>query len=224
MRLYSYYRSSASYRVRIALSLKAIAYEYVAVDISPKAYAQDAESYRTINPLRQVPVLEWRDAAGDLQRLTQSVAIVEYLDEHWPDPPLFPPEGLMRARVREAVEIVNAGVQPLQNVRTLAALRAAGGLAAEERFRHEAIARGLDALERLAAIYDGPYFCGAQPTAADIFILPQLYNARRFSVPVPEGSRLSQIEQHALTQEPFVRAHPDNQPDSPASERNLPCA
>src|SRR5690349_17047688 len=110
MRLYSYYRSSASYRVRIALALKGLDYAYVAVDISPARHDQEAEHYAAVNALRQVPVLEWQEA-GATVRLTQSVAIIEYLEERWPSPGLFPRDPLARARLREAVEIVNSGVQ-----------------------------------------------------------------------------------------------------------------
>jgi maleylacetoacetate isomerase len=164
-----------------------------------------------------VPVLEWRDAEQRLIRLTQSVAIIEYLEERYPEPPLLARDLLARARQREAVELVNAGIQPLQNNRTLAALNAAGGAELEARFRNEAIARGLDALERLARRDDGPFFMGATPSLADVFIIPQLYNAHRFGVELSARPRLAAIEQHALKEPAFRAAHPDRQPDaSPA--------
>jgi maleylpyruvate isomerase len=218
MRLYSYCRSSASYRVRIALALKGVRYEYVAVDISRAANAQAEHGFERVNPMRQVPVLEWRDAAQQLERLTQSVAIIEYLDERFPEPPLFAREPLARARQREAVEIVNAGTQPLQNNKTLATLRAAGGEELEARFRNEAIARGLAALELLAQRQPGPLFMATQPSIADVFIVPQLYNARRFGVPLTAHPRLVEIEHHALALGAFRAAHPDSQPDAPSTE------
>jgi maleylpyruvate isomerase len=214
MRLYSYCRSSASYRVRIALALKGIRYEYVAVDISRAANAQAEHGYERVNPMRQVPVLEWRDAAQKLERLTQSVAIIEYLDERFPESPLFAREPLARARQREAVEIVNAGTQPLQNSKTLATLRAAGGEELEARFRNEAIARGLLALEQLAERQAGPLFMGREPSIADVFIVPQLYSAHRFGVSLAAHPRLVEIERHALVLTAFRAAHPDSQPDA----------
>jgi maleylpyruvate isomerase len=226
MRLYSYSRSSASYRVRIALALKGVPYEYTAIDISRAVNAQGEESYGQVNPMRQVPVLEWRDAERTLHRLTQSVAIVEYLEERFPVPSLFARDPLARARQREAVELVNAGIQPLQNSQTLAALNRAGGQQLEECFRNEAIARGLCALELLAQAQEGPFFSGEAPSVADVFIIPQLYNARRFGVELASVPRLVAIEERALALAAFRAAHPDRQPDAlrPESEkpRNVP--
>jgi maleylpyruvate isomerase len=218
MRLYSYCKSSASYRVRIVLALKGIPYDYTAVDISRAVNAQAEPSFGQVNTMRQVPVLEWRDAEHKLVRLTQSVAIIEYLDERYPEPPLLPPDPLARARQREAVELVNAGIQPLQNNRILAALNAAGGAELEARFRNEAIARGLDALELLALRDEGPFFIGATPSLADVFIIPQLYNAHRFGVELDSRPRLAAIERHALAQSAFRAAHPDRQRDAPPAE------
>lgn len=222
MRLYAYYRSSASYRVRIALALKGVEYEYVPVNIAPSVADQSAASYGEINPLRQVPVLEWHDADARLQRLTQSVAIIEYLEERWPSPALLARDALVRARQREVAEIINAGIQPLHNSKTLAVLRTAGGPELEASFRHEVIERGLRVLERLAQAQTGPFFEGGAPSIADVFIVPQIYAAKRFSVEVPAGSRLSEIEAYANTQDAFYQAHPDRQPDAPKPERSTP--
>jgi maleylpyruvate isomerase len=222
MRLYSYCKSSASYRVRIALAIKSVPYEYVAVDISRPVNAQAEPGYAQVNPMRQVPVLEWHDAAQNRCRLTQSVAIVEYLEQRFPKPPLLASDPFARALQREAVELVNAGIQPLQNNRTLAALRDAGGSELEERFRNEAIARGLSALELLAQRHEGPFFTAAAPSVADVFIVPQLYNARRFGVELAALPRLLEVERHALALSPFQAAHPDRQPDAPVTERSTP--
>jgi maleylpyruvate isomerase len=144
------------------------------------------------------------------------VAIIEYLEERWPTPPLLPAAPLARARIREVVEIVNSGIQPLQNTKTLAALREAGGAEAEARFRHDAIARGLTALERAAAASQGGrFFSGDAPTLADLFIVPQLYNARRFDVSLAACPRLCAIEAHALEHPAFQAADPARQPDAP---------
>lgn len=213
MRLYSYCKSSASYRVRIALAIKAVRYEYTAIDIARGVDGQAEPSYGQVNAMRQVPVLEWRDADQRLIRLTQSMAIIEYLEERYPEPPLLARDPLVRARQREAAELINAGIQPLQNTRPLAVLNAGAEL--EVRFRNEAIARGLDALELLALRDDGPFFIGATPSLADVFIIPQLYSAHRFGVELGTRSRLASLEQHALAHPAFRAAHPDRQPDAP---------
>src|SRR4051794_16441054 len=101
MKLYSYFRSSSSYRVRVALALKGVAYEYVPIDLSPAVHAQNESEFEHVNSMRQIPVLTWSDAGVEL-KLTQSVAIIEYLDERFPDPPLLPADALARAQVREA--------------------------------------------------------------------------------------------------------------------------
>ncbi len=222
MRLYSYWRSSASYRVRIALAIKGVSYEYTPINIAREVSAQDEAGYGAINPMHQVPVLEWREGEDMLVRLTQSVAIIEYLDERFPDPPLFARDPLMRAHQREAVEIVNAGIQPLHNTKTLNALRDAGGQELEERFRSEVIARGLRVMEVLAQAHDGPLFMGATASVVDVFIVPLLYSARRFAVDVSPMPRLLSIERHALAQDAFRAAHPDRQPDAAGRERSAP--
>lgn len=205
MKLYSYWRSSASYRVRIVLALKSIEYEYVAVDISKQALEQRAPGYEEINAMRRVPVLEWSENGRD-HRLTESVAICEYLNERWPSPPLLPERPLDRARVREAVEIVNSGIQPLQNQ----SLVSGDGTGAPDR-----IAQGLLALERRARACGFPYFAGEGPTLAEVFLVPQLYGARRFGVDLEGCPTLLSIERRAQSLESFAAAHPDRQPDAP---------
>src|SRR5262245_1519100 len=129
MKLYSYWRSTSAWRVRIALHAKGIAYDYQAVNLAPDVQAQTSEDYAQINPMQQVPTLEWAEN-GSMKRLTQSVAIIEYLEELKPEPALLPRAPLSRAHVREAVEIVNSGIQPFQNTWTLAEVRRLGGDAA----------------------------------------------------------------------------------------------
>jgi maleylpyruvate isomerase len=213
MKLYSYYRSSSSYRVRIVLAFKGLPYEYVAVSLAPERLAQLEPDFERINPMRQIPVLMLNEA-GQETRLTQSVAIVEYLEERWPEPTLYPRDALARARVREAVEIVNSGIQPLQNPSTLRVLDQAGGRELEHGFRNAVIERGLASLERAAASM-GPFFAGEAPTMADVFIVPQLLNARRFEIPLSRFARLLRLEQAALAHPAFEAAHPSNQPDCP---------
>jgi maleylpyruvate isomerase len=200
--------------VRIGLALKGIAYEYVAVNIAPGAKAQHHEAYGRVNPMRQVPVLEWNDGEREL-RLTQSVAILEYLDERWPRPRLLPQGALARARVREAVEVVNSGIQPLQNTKLSEKLRSSAGAEVEAHWRGEVISQGLSTLEGLARAQEGPFFWGATPSMADVFIVPQLYNARRFNLTLTHFPRLLALESHALAHEAFGLAHPERQPDAP---------
>lgn len=205
MRLYSYWRSSASYRARIVLASKHIEYEYVPVDISKKTLEQRAPRYEEINAMQRVPVLEWTED-GHQRRLTESVAICEYLNERWPAPPLLPERPFERACVREAVEIINSGIQPLQNQ----SLFSGDGTGAPDR-----ISQGLRALESRAHACGAPYFAGETPTLADVFLVPQLYSARRFGVRVEEYPKLHEIERRALSLEAFAAAHPDRQLDAP---------
>lgn len=214
MKLYSYWRSSSSYRVRIVLAMKQIAYDYVAVNLYPESSEQLSEGYGQVSSMQQVPVLEWDDGSA-VRRLTQSVAIVEYLNERWPAPALLPLDPLERARIREAVEIVNSGIQPLQNLKVLAMIRKSSGEEAADAWLHDVVDRGLSALERLAKATGAPFFSGKTPTLADVFIVPQLYVARRFGVDVQRYPRLAQIESESLAHAAFAAADPARQPDAP---------
>jgi maleylpyruvate isomerase len=214
MKLYSYFRSSSSYRVRVALAIKGIPYAYVPVNLAPGAQEQLSAEFERVNPLRQIPVLVWSEEGREI-RLTQSVAIIEYLEERWPQPPLLPVELLARARVREAVEIVNAGIQPLQNPSTLSVLRQAGGRELEHGFRQQILERGLGSLEQLAAAHRGPFFAGESVSMADLFIVPQLLNARRYHVDLAPFARLLDLERAALAHPAFRAAAPLHQPDTP---------
>jgi maleylpyruvate isomerase len=213
MKLYSYYRSSSAWRVRIALAYKRVAYEYIAVDLSPETLGQGSPSYASINPMRQVPTLEWAEN-GSVVRLTQSVAITEYLEETHPDPALLPRDPVLRAYVRRAVEIVNSGVQPLQNSMTLAAVRRIGSDGDVVRWTDDAMTRGLVALELYAQEVGGTYCIGDEPSLADVFLVPQLYNARRFGVDLDRYPTLLDIERKLSALPAFSAAHPDVQPDA----------
>lgn len=211
MRLYNYWRSSASWRARIALSWKGIPYEYRPVDLLRDGGEQYTAGYvAEINPLSQVPVLELEDG----RRIAQSLAILEYLEERFPEPPLLPSDPWLRARARQLAEIVNAGIQPFQNTPTMGYVRTQlrGDVPAWLRFFLE---RGLRALERSARETAGTFLVGAHPTFADVCLIPQLYSARRFDVPLDPFPTLVRVEAACTALPAFAAAHPDRQPDAP---------
>lgn len=218
MKLYSYWRSSSAWRVRIVLAWKAIPYEYVAVNLSPDTAENASDSYAAVNRLQQVPTLEWTEAER-VVRLTQSVAIAEYLEERFPEPHFLPGSPLARARARQAVEIVNSGIQPLQNSGTITALRAFCDDDGVKAWIRRAMARGLAALESLALAHGAAFLVGDEPSLADACLIPQLYNARRFGVDVTPYPKLTEIEAATARLEAFASAHPDQQPDAPAVSR-----
>ena len=210
MKLYSYWRSSSAYRVRIALELKGLRYEIVPVHLVRDGGEQHGPGFAAQNPMQQVPVLEVEDGGTSL-RLTQSIAIVEYLDERFPQPPLLPAAPQSRARARELAEIVNAGIQPFQNLSTLARLTPSLDGRAFARDFNE---RGLGALETLAATTAGKFLVGDDISVADVFLVPQLYAARRFGVKLDPFTTLLRVEAALLPLPAFEAAHPDRQPDA----------
>lgn len=212
IKLYAYWRSSASWRVRIALALKAMDYQVLPVNIAPGVSAQRSESYQNVNYMQQVPTLEH----GDL-RLSQSLAIIDYLDSIRPSPRLIPESPQARAHALEAAEVVNAGVQPLQNLKVLGRVKALGG--DEAVWSRSVMSEGLHALERLAARHGGSFSVGETPSVADLCLIPQLYNARRFSLELEPFARLLEIERRCLQLPAFVRSRPEAQPDCP-DQRN----
>ena len=208
--LHSYWRSSASHRVRIGLGLKQLPYDYAAVNILQGD--QLAETYRAKNPMAQVPTLEITEDDGTRVALTQSLAILEYLEERWPDPAILPRDPLLRARARALAEIVNAGVQPLQNSATLKRIKAIGG--DEAAWIRPIIADGLAAFAQISADVAGTFSVGDAPTIADCCLVPQLAGARRFQVDLEPYARLLAIEAHCLPLPAFADAMPHHQPDA----------
>lgn len=211
MKLYSYFRSSAAFRVRIALNLKGIAYETAAVDL--RAGAQRSPEYLPRNPQGLVPALEDGGAV-----LNQSLAIIEYLEETRPEPPLLPRSALERARVRAMALAVACDIHPLNNLRVLKYLRSPLGCDEEEVdswYRHW-IAEGFRALEEEAkgASADGRHMFGGAVTLADVCIVPQMFNARRFKCNVEPFPILRGICAHLETLPAFARAAPQAQPDA----------
>jgi maleylacetoacetate isomerase len=211
MKLYSYFRSSASYRVRIGLALKGVAYEYAAVNLVKSGGEQHGDEHRGRNPMEQVPVLELEDG-GRTIRLAQSVSILEYLDERYPEPPLMPKDPLARAAVRRSVEIINSGIQPLQNLSVMGEIKRLGG--DDKAFARTANERGLAALEVEAATHGGAFLVGNTITLADVFLVPQMFSARRLGVDVSSFERLVRIDAELTKLPAFAAAHPAQQPDA----------
>lgn len=204
--LYDYFRSSASYRVRIALNLKGVEYEQRPVNLA--SGAQEDEAFRQLNPQGLVPMLEI-----DGHRLTQSLAIIVYLDQRFPEPPLMPADLVDSARVRSLAMAVACDIHPLNNLRVLKYLRGNLGVSEEakdEWYRHW-VEEGLAALEEMARPHAGTFLFGDAPTIADICLVPQLYNARRFSVPLTDYPTLRRADETASAHAAFAAAHPDRQ-------------
>ena len=209
MKLHGYFRSSASYRVRIALNLKGLTAEHLPHHL--RKGEQCAPAYLAINPQGLVPTLE--NDAGAI--LTQSLAIIEWLDEIHPAPPLLPKEPLRRAKVRAFAMALACDTHPVQNLKVLARLRQLG--LAEDKVTEWAAwanCEGLSACETLIAGEAGPFCFGDKPTIADLCLVPQLANARRFGVDVSAYPRLLKAEAAAKATKAFADAAPDRQPDA----------
>jgi maleylpyruvate isomerase len=209
LRLHNYWRSSASQRVRIALGLKGLAWEYVVVNIL-EGKQLDA-GYQAQNPMAQVPTLEIVEDDGRSHYLTQSLPIIEYLDERFPAEPILPRGLEDRARARAIAEMVNSGIQPLQNLSTTNAVGQLGGDV--KAWVQTFISRGLAAVE--AAVAGTTRFCvGDAPTLADCVLVPQIHSARRFAVDLAAYPRISAIGHACEALPAFANAAPDRQPDA----------
>jgi maleylacetoacetate isomerase len=209
LKLYSYYRSSAAYRVRIALNLKGLPYEIVPIHLVKDGGRHRSPEYRAINPQMRIPALTLDD--GEV--LVQSLAIMEYLEEVHPEPPLLPSDPRSRARVRAIAQMVACDVHPLNNSGTLGYLKGPLGVnesAVNAWYAHWIVA-AFEAIE--AMIAPGPYAFGADVTMADLCLVPQVANARRFKVPIESFPRLG-VDAACQELPAFERARPDNQPDA----------
>lgn len=209
IRLHGYWRSGAAYRVRIGLALKGVAYQQVYHDL--RTGAQRADDYARLNPQRLVPTLE----AGDLV-LTQSVAILEWLDECHPQPPLLPGDPNGRAIVRSMAATIASDTHPLHNLRVLNALRKEFGAddAAVQRWIAHWLGDGLAAVDRLVERHGDGFAYGDRPTLADCCIVPALYAARRFAVDLTRFPALVDAGERAMALPEIAAAHPDRQPDA----------
>lgn len=220
--LHNYWRSSASHRVRIALGLKKLPYEYVVVNIVKRE--QHVDAYHARNPMAQVPALEITEDDGTSHTIHQSLPILEYLEERFPEVPILPRDLYLRARARGLAEIVNSGIQPHQNMATMTKIKALG--ADEAVWTKGFITDGFVAFARATAETAGQFCVGDTPTIADCCLIPQLASARRFGVLGPMGwmpntsgnpddlQRLLEIEARCLALPAFAEAAPERQPDA----------
>jgi len=209
--LRSYFRSSCSWRVRIALAYKGLSYETIPVHLLHDGGQQHSDAHRSANPMRELPVL----LVGD-EPLAQSMAILEYLEESHPSPSLLPTDALSRARVRQMAEVINSGIQPIQNLRVMQKLQKDFNLekAQTKVWSADWIKFGFDALEKLVSKHGGQYCFGDAVSFADACLVPQIFNARRFDVDLSVYPNLTRIAE-ALDQLPaFEAAHPSQQPDA----------
>ena len=210
--LRSYWRSSCSWRVRIALHWKQLSFDLVPVHLVANGGEQHSAAHRALNPMRELPVL----SVGDTH-IAQSMAILEYIEEAHPSPPLLPTDPLERARVRQMAEVVNSGTQPLQNQRVMKYLGSTFEIPREQQLAWSRywIALGLTGLEALVDQHGGACCHGDAISFADLCLVPQLYNARRFEVDVSAFPNLTEVESRLNGLPAFAASHPDQQPDTP---------
>ena len=209
IRLHGYWRSSAAYRVRIALNLKGLAYRQVPHDL--RTGAQRHQSYTMLNPQGLVPALETNQGV-----VTQSLAILEWLEETHPAPALLPTSARSRATVRAMAGLIACDIHPLNNLRVLTTLRSEFGAdeAQVSAWIGRWITEGFGALETLVARHGGQYAFGDTPTLADCCLVPQVYSAERFGVDLSRFPRILDCTAATLALEPVAKAHPDRQPDA----------
>ena len=213
MKLYTYFRSSAAYRVRIALNLKGLAYQSVSVSLLDGQHKSD--KYVSANPQGLVPALELDDG----RVLSQSVAILEYLEECYPHTPLLPSDPLEKSRVRSVVNHIACDVHPLNNISILHYLR--DELQADKRqindWYAQWVTRAFSSIEQVVAPRNGQVCFGTEPGMADCLLIPQVYNAKRFDIDLNPFPTIRSIYDHSNSIPAFHLAHPDQQPDNPAS-------
>ena len=213
MKLYTYFRSSAAYRVRIALNLKGLSYQAVPVHLLKNGGEQHQDDYRRINPSGLLPAFQ-----DDWITLTQSMAIIEYLEEAHPTVPLLPQDAPGRARVRELAQIIGCDIHPINNLRVLSYLVKQLGLSEQaktEWYRHWVI-EGFQSLEAHLARDPGagPFCHGDRPTIADCYLVPQVFNAQRFDVDLKAFPNIARINALCTDLPAFKNAHPSRQPDA----------
>jgi len=210
MDLYTYYRSTASYRVRIALALKGLEARHIPINLAPGVTEHLQPPYRSINPQCRVPALRTDESV----LLIQSPAIIEYLEERYPQSPLLPSDPVERGRRRSVAALIGCDIHPLHNVAVLNRLR---DLGLDEAQVQQWIAHWIgEGLRTVEALIGDEGFCFGEPGLADVYLLPQLYAARRFNVDLSAFPRIARVERLALEHPAFQQAHPDAQADKPA--------
>lgn len=209
--LYNYFRSSTSYRARIALHHKQLSFDYRSVHLVKNGGEQHSADYRQLNAMGEVPTLVHKGKV-----IAQSLAIIQYLEDVFPDHPLFPKEPVLKAQILQFCENVNAGMHPLQNFKVMKYLSTHFSATEEQRqaWLNEWMGRGLKSLESLVNNHGGDFCFGNHLTAADCVLVPQLFSARRFKVPIEQYKSLLRIEERCLRLDAFEKAHPANQIDS----------
>ncbi|MCW5588773.1 MAG: maleylacetoacetate isomerase [Legionellales bacterium] len=217
LKLYSYYRSSASYRVRISLELKKIPYELRCIHLTKNGGQQHTQAFIELNPQALIPTL-----VDEGTVISQSLAIIEYLEECYPKPSLYPNTPAARALVRNYSQLIACDIHPLNNLRVLNYLSEELTLSPAQKntWYHHWIELGFSSLETLLNKHPAGYCCyGDEPTVADICLIPQVYNAERFKVDMTPYPRIQAIYQHCLSLEPFILAQPESQPDYESPEK-----
>lgn len=205
--LYDYFRSSAAYRVRIALNIKNIRYDKHPIHLLNNGGEQHLATYKSINPQELLPTL-----VIDGQVITQSLAILEYLEECYPEPALLPKDPILKAKIRAVANIIACDIHPINNLRVLNYLKQDLHISEENTLKwyEHWIVKGLESIEILIKPYVGDYFCfGNTPTLADICLIPQVYNALRFHIDISKYPRIQAIFAHANQLESFIKAYPN---------------
>lgn len=211
-KLYSYYRSSAAYRVRIGLYLKNIPFEYIPVHLLNNGGEQHLATYKSLNPMSEVPCLVHENAT-----ISQSMAILQYLDDVWPTPILFPKQREKRALTIQLAEMVNSGIHPINNLKVQQELSARFKATDQDKkvWVDYWIKKGFTAIEEVLKKSAGQYCLADEITAADLFLIPQVYNAKRYQVDLSSFPLITKVEKNCLRLEAFQKASPENQPDAP---------
>ena len=210
MVLYNYFRSSTSYRVRLALHYKGLQFEYKPINLLKGE--QLSADYKKINPLGGVPTL-----VHDGKIIPESFAIMEYLDEVFPQKPLFPKDAYTKARIRQVCEVINSFMHPMANLRTLKYMEAKHGYDQNQKdgWAQHWVSQGLEVLETTLKEFSGTYSFGNEITMADLFLIPQLLTSQRYKVDISKYPTLVKINENCLKLESFQKAHPFVQIDTP---------
>ncbi len=214
--LYNYYRSSTSYRVRIALNLKNIPFDYKSVHLLKNGGEQHFLDYKKLNPLEEVPTL-----VHNGKSIAQSLAVIEYLEEIQPQPTLFPNNAYSKAKIRQFCENINSFLHPLSNLKVLQKLESDLQYTSEQKnaWVQYWYGKGFQALEEMLIQFSGKYCFGDQITAADVLLVPCVFTAKRFQVNLDPFPLCRKVNDECLKHSAFAKAHPGQQPDTPESEK-----